>query len=69
MSIARFLVLVLALAAIGFAAKYALEGASRDRSAHSAPRRQLDNVRDKARDLEKQLQKDADDITRKSDDR
>jgi hypothetical protein len=69
MSIGRFLVLVLALAAIAFAAKYALEGASRGRSEHSAPRRQLDNVRGKAKELEKQLQKDADDINKNSDGR
>jgi Ni/Co efflux regulator RcnB len=69
MSIARFLVLVLALAAVAFAAKYALEGASRDRSPHSEPRRQLDNVRSKAKDLEKQLQKDVDDLNKNSDGR
>jgi hypothetical protein len=56
----RILVLVLALAAVSFAAKYALEGAARTPSAHTAPRQQLDNVRDKAHDLEKQLQKAAD---------
>lgn len=59
----RILILVLALAAVAFAAKYALDHGS-GRSAQTAPRKELDNVRDKARDLEKQLQKAADDAAR-----
>jgi hypothetical protein len=59
----RILVLVLALAAVAFAAKYALDRGAGN-STHTAARKDLDNVRDKARDLEKQLQKAADDAAR-----
>ena len=63
----RFVVLILALAAMAFAVKYALEGPKP--AAHTAPRQQLDNVRDKAHDLEKQLQKAADDAARNTEQR
>jgi hypothetical protein len=63
----RILVLVLALALIAFAAKTALDRGAR--GAHTAPRQELDNVRDKARDLEKQLQKSADDAAKDTDKR
>jgi hypothetical protein len=57
---------MLGLAAVAFAVRTALTGtAGRDTSAHSAPRRQLDSVREKAKDLEKQQQKAADDIARR----
>jgi hypothetical protein len=62
---ARLLAVIIGLAAVAFAAKYALEGSFRSSaSAHTEPRRQLDNVRDKSHDLEKQLQKAADEAAR-----
>jgi len=64
----RILVLVLALAAVAFAAKYALDRGA-GKSEHTAPRKDLDNVRDKAKDLERQLQKAADDAAKSSDQR
>ncbi len=63
MSAMRILLLVLALAAVAFVAKFALTGAAsagRDASAgaeRSAPARQLDNVRGKAKDIEGEMQK------------
>jgi Ni/Co efflux regulator RcnB len=64
----RIVVLVLALAAVAFAAKYALDRGAGN-SAHTAPRRDLDNVRDKAKDLERKMQKAADDAAKSSDER
>lgn len=64
----RILVLVLALAAVAFAAKYALDRGA-GKSEHTAARRDLDNVRDKAKDLERQMQKAADDAARNSEQR
>jgi hypothetical protein len=70
MGLTKLLVLVLGLAAIAFAVKYELEGSMRSRpSAHTVPKQQLDNVRDKAHDLERQLQKAADDAARNTDQR
>jgi hypothetical protein len=70
MGLGKLIVLVLGLAAIAFAVKYELEGSARARaSAHTAPRRQLDNVRDKAHDLERQIQKAADDAARNTEER
>jgi hypothetical protein len=67
MSFGKLLILVLGLAAIAFAVRTALTGTiGRDDSAHTAPRRQLDNVREKARDLERLQQKAADDIARRT---
>ncbi len=67
MSLGKLLVLVLGLAAVAFTVKVALTGTiGRDTSAHSAPRRQLDNVREKAKDLERQTQNAADDIARRT---
>jgi hypothetical protein len=61
----KLVVLVLGLLAIAFAVKYELEGGLRTQpSAHTAPRQQLDNVREKAHDLERQMQKAADDAAR-----
>jgi hypothetical protein len=67
MSVAKILALLLGLAATAFAVRTALTGTiGRDDSVHSAPRRQLDTVREKARDLERQQQKAADDIARRA---
>jgi hypothetical protein len=69
MSLGKLLVLVLGLAAVAFAVRTALTGtAGPDTAAHSAPRRQLDNVREKAKDLERQQQKAADDLARRLND-
>jgi hypothetical protein len=70
MGLTRLLALIIGLAAVAFAAKYALEGSFRSqRSAHTVPKQQLDNVRDKAHDLERQMQKAADDAARNTDQR
>jgi hypothetical protein len=70
MGLTKLLVLVIGLAAVAFAAKYALEGGMHAQpQAHTAPRRQLDNVRDKAHDLERQMQKAADDAARNTEER
>jgi hypothetical protein len=67
MSIGRLLVLILGLAAIAFAAKFALTGTmTQDPAGASRPKRQLDDVRAKAKDLEKQQQKAIDDVVEKS---
>jgi len=66
MSVGKLLVLVLGLAAVAFSVRLALTGTvGRDTSAHSAPRRQLDSVREKAKDLERQNQNAADDLARR----
>jgi hypothetical protein len=63
MSTMRILLLVLALAAVGFAARYALTGSSLgDGGGHSPPARQLDGVRDRAKELEGELQRAADKV-------
>ncbi len=64
----RIVILVLGLAAIAFAAKQMLAGSEGRASAGATqPKRQLDNVRLRARQLEREQQKSADDIARKSD--
>jgi len=66
MGLGKLLVLVLGLAAVAFSVRLALTGTvGRDTSAHSAPRHQLDNVREKAKDLERQNQNAADDLARR----
>ena len=63
MSFGKILVLLLGLAAVAFAVRTALTGTvGRDTEAHSAPRRQLDNVREKAKQLERDQQKAVDDL-------
>jgi hypothetical protein len=66
MSLGKLLVLVLGLAIVAFVARTALTGTmGRDTAEHTAPRRQLDNVREKAKALEREQQKAADDIARR----
>ena len=66
MSLGKILVLLIGLAAVAFAVRTALTGtAGRDTAAQSAPKRQLDNVRERAKDLEREQQKAADDIARR----
>jgi hypothetical protein len=53
----KIVVLILGLALVAFAAKTALDHTAASRAeTHSAPRRQLDNVRAKVHDLERQEQ-------------
>ena len=69
MGIGKVLALLLGLAALAFAVRTALTGTmGRDDAAHTAPRRQLDNVREKAKDLERLQQKAADDLARRTGD-
>ena len=65
----RIVVLVLALALVAFLAKTVLDKTGSPREEHSAPRRQLDQVREKARDLERQQQEAADKAARQSETR
>jgi hypothetical protein len=59
--------LILGLAAVAFAAKYALTGGAADSPGQATqPRRQLDNVRTRASELEKLQQQQADDVAKKS---
>jgi hypothetical protein len=68
MSLGKILVLLLGLVAIAFAVRTALTGTvGRDTAAHSAPKRQLDNVRERAKELEREQQKAADDLARRMD--
>jgi hypothetical protein len=63
----RILALVIGLAAIAFAAKYALEGSFTSNPAQATrPKRQLDDVRAKAHELERQQQDAVDEIARKA---
>ena len=68
MSLGKILVLLLGLAAVALAVRTALTGtAGRDDHAQSAPKRQLDNVRERAKELGREHQKAADDLARKID--
>jgi hypothetical protein len=67
MGFGRLLALVIGLAAVAFAVKYALDGGLRNNAPHTVPRQQLDNVRDKTHELEKEMQKAADDAARNLD--
>ncbi len=61
MNAMRIVLLVLALAIVGFVAKYVLSGTSGDDGpGKTQPAQQLDNVRDRAKELETQLQRNAD---------
>jgi hypothetical protein len=63
MGFGRLLALVIGLAAVAFAAKYALVGTLRGNpEGESQPKRQLDQVRSKAKELERMQQKAADDV-------
>jgi hypothetical protein len=67
MSMGKLLALVLGLAAISFAVKTALTaGASGAPSEASRPKRQLDNVRSRAHELEQMQQKQADDVAKRT---
>jgi hypothetical protein len=59
----RIVLLILALAVVGLVAKVALTGSvggGEGGSARSRPAQQLDNVRERANELEKEMQRGAD---------
>ena len=62
---ARILTLLLGLVVVAFAVKVMLDGTT-GRKDQSAPKQQLDNVREKTRDVEKQMQKSVDDAMKKA---
>jgi len=62
----RIVVLVLGLAALAFAAKTVLTGTALHTPAGpTQPKRQLDDVRARAKQLEREQQKNVDDVARK----
>jgi hypothetical protein len=64
----RIITLILGLVAVAFAAKYMLAGTMmRDPAGPTQPKRQLDNVRVRAKQLEREQQKSVDDVARKID--
>ncbi len=64
----RIVVLVLGLAAIAFAAKTMLAGTALHTPAGpTLPKRQLDDVRARAKQLEREQQKNVDDMAKKID--
>jgi hypothetical protein len=65
----RLIALIIGLAAIAFAVKYALDPSRNGSAQHTQPRQQLDNVREKSHDLERQMQKAADDAARNTEQR
>ena len=65
----KIFVLILGLALVAFVAKTALDRTASPRAEHSAPRRQLDQVRDKAHDLERQQQEAVDKAAAQADTR
>jgi len=61
MGFVKILVLVLGLAAVSFAVKFALSGTvGTDPASVSEPKRQLDNVRASAKEIELEQQRSAD---------
>jgi hypothetical protein len=69
MTMGKLLALVLGLAAISFAVKTALTaGASGAPGEASRPKRQLDNVRTKAHELERLQQQQVDDVAKRTGD-
>jgi hypothetical protein len=58
--------LLLGLLVVAGVAYYVLQLNADSASVHSAPRQQLDNVRDRAKEIEQDSQKRADDLFKKS---
>jgi hypothetical protein len=66
-SMARLLTLLLGLLVVAGVTYYVLQGtAASTPTAHSAPKRQLDDVRERAKQIEDDSQKRADDLFKKS---
>lgn len=66
MKLVNLLAIILGLAALAFAVKYALQGTTGDPAGVSRPKRQLDNVRSRAKELEREQQQQADDLAKKA---
>ncbi|HZX95280.1 MAG TPA: hypothetical protein VFE90_12230 [Myxococcales bacterium] len=66
MSFGKMVVLLLGLAAASFAVRTALRDTVGRSSEHTAPRRQLDNVRERAKELEREQQNAVDEVARKA---
>ena len=67
MNFGKLLVLIIGLAIVAFAVKTQLAGtAVGNPNGPSQPKRQLDNVRNRAGELEREQQKAADDIANKA---
>jgi len=62
----RLLALVLGLAVLAFAAKIMLAGTAGSPAGPSQPKRQLDNVRSRAKQLEREQQRNVDEMARKA---
>ena len=67
MSFGKIIVLLLGLAIVAYAVKVELSGTATGTPAQTEPKRQLDNVRTRAKELEKENQQQADDMIKKSD--
>jgi hypothetical protein len=65
----KIVVFILGLALIAFAAKTMLDHTASSRAQVSAPRRQLDHVREKAHDLEVEQQESVDKAAAQADSR
>jgi hypothetical protein len=64
---ARLLTLLLGLLVVAGVTYYVLQGtAASTPTAHSAPKRQLDDVRERSKQIEQDSQKRADDLFKKS---
>jgi hypothetical protein len=64
---ARLLTLLIGLLVVAGAAYYVLErSAASESSVHSAPKQQLDRVRERSKEIERDAQKRADDVLKKS---
>ena len=69
MSFGKIIVLLLGLAIVAYAAKVELSGTTgRDPAGPTQAKRQLDNVRVRAKELEKENQQHAEDLIKQSDD-
>ena len=67
MKLVRFVVLLLGLVVVALAAKYALTaGRQQTPGESSQAKRQLDNVRTKAQEIEKKQQEQVDEVTKKA---
>lgn len=63
---ARLLTLLLGLLVVAGVTYYVLEHTAESTSVHSAPKQQLDKVRERSKDIERDAQKRADDLFKKT---
>ena len=67
MKLGKLLVLLMGLVVVAFAMKFALTGGQPDTvNGATQPKRQLDNVRARSKELERLQQQQADDVAKKS---